>query len=144
MEIAFNFQRVPLSVLVCDLDNFKTVNDTLGYAAGNDALKDFARILAAPVQKIGTAYRFGGDEFVALLHGVDAGTAATIAERLRADVEEHFKAAPGLAGLEQRSTTTIAHSTFEKREYPEVVFRRVADVLQQAKRDKKRNRVHEV
>jgi diguanylate cyclase (GGDEF)-like protein/putative nucleotidyltransferase with HDIG domain len=68
-------QRSPLTVMVCDLDGFKQVNDRFGHHSGNQVL----RVFADGLTKIGREYditaRFGGDEFVLILPGMNAGAA---------------------------------------------------------------------
>jgi diguanylate cyclase len=58
---------VPFSMLVLDLDRFKTINDRWGHAAGDIVLKMFAQSLAQQVRREDTVYRWGGDEFVVIL-----------------------------------------------------------------------------
>jgi diguanylate cyclase (GGDEF)-like protein len=67
-ESARNANRV--AVLFIDLDDFKTVNDTMGHAAGDTLLEEVASRIAASVGKLGTAARLGGDEFAVLLPDV--------------------------------------------------------------------------
>src|SRR4029450_751745 len=56
-----------LSVMVCDLDRFKSVNDTYGHAAGDEVLKQFAQRATQCMRNIDMVARFGGEEFVILL-----------------------------------------------------------------------------
>jgi diguanylate cyclase (GGDEF)-like protein len=60
-------KKRPVSVLIVDIDHFKTVNDTFGHLQGDEMLREFAAVLKRIVQPHGHLYRFGGEEFVALL-----------------------------------------------------------------------------
>ena len=75
-----------LAVLMVDLDNFKAVNDAHGHLAGDEVLRAVAAALAAEVRGYDAVGRFGGEEFVVLLSGVDPTGASLTAERLRARV----------------------------------------------------------
>jgi diguanylate cyclase (GGDEF)-like protein/putative nucleotidyltransferase with HDIG domain len=76
-----------VAVLVCDLDNFKRVNDALGYVQGDEALQQFADVLAA---EGALAARLGGEEFALVLPDHDEPAAMIVAERLRAAVPAAF------------------------------------------------------
>lgn len=75
-----------LSLLMLDLDRFKLVNDRLGHAAGDAALRQVALTCAATLRKGDLLGRWGGEEFVVLLPETDAAGARHLAERLRAAV----------------------------------------------------------
>jgi diguanylate cyclase (GGDEF)-like protein len=77
----------PLALIAGDIDNFKAVNDRFGHAHGDVVLKDVAYSLRKALRRFELLFRFGGEEFIALLPGVDTAEAAVIAERMRADVE---------------------------------------------------------
>ena len=73
----------PLSVLVLDIDHFKTVNDTYGHAAGDEVLREFSRRVRKAVRGIDLACRLGGEEFVVAMPDTDAALAMLVGERLR-------------------------------------------------------------
>jgi len=77
-----------MGVLVCDLDRFKSVNDSYGHAAGDEVLKQFAQRATACMRNIDMLARMGGEEFVAFLPDTDGQTALRIAERLVKKVAE--------------------------------------------------------
>jgi two-component system cell cycle response regulator len=73
----------PLSLLIADLDDFKSVNDRFGHPVGDLALREFADVLATSAREIDIAGRWGGEEFCLILPGTDATGAAKVAERVR-------------------------------------------------------------
>ena len=73
----------PVSVLLFDLDRFKSINDSFGHAVGDDALKVFAQTATTNMRASDVIGRLGGEEFAAILPG-NAAEAAMVAERLRA------------------------------------------------------------
>jgi diguanylate cyclase (GGDEF)-like protein/PAS domain S-box-containing protein len=76
-------ERRGLAVIFLDVDDFKTINDSLGHAAGDEVLIEVARRLDASIRGADTAARFGGDEFAVLLEDVqDSQEAADAAERI--------------------------------------------------------------
>ena len=78
---------VPLSVLAIDVDHFKSYNDEFGHLAGDDVLRMVAATLTANTRSGDLVVRFGGEEFIVLLPGVDAHLAVQIAENLRTAIE---------------------------------------------------------
>ena len=79
----------PISVVMCDIDHFKKVNDTFGHQAGDEVLKQFANILKEEAREIDRVGRYGGEEFLLLLPGTVLDAAVTFAERLRQKVDAH-------------------------------------------------------
>lgn len=77
----------PISLILADLDDFKLVNDTLGHLSGDSVLADFAHTCRSNLRAEDIFGRYGGDEFVIILPGVDKAGAAALAERLRQAVE---------------------------------------------------------
>ena len=81
-------EKTPIGIMIMDLDCFKEYNDTYGHQQGDEALKSFARTASgALLRSIDFAARWGGEEFIVLLPGSDAGGAAGVAERIRKETE---------------------------------------------------------
>jgi len=78
----------PLSCLMLDIDHFKRINDTFGHAAGDAVLKQLADILRRTSRAEDMMFRYGGEEFVAILTNAPLKIAVQIADRIRAQVEE--------------------------------------------------------
>lgn len=72
-----------ISVLMMDLDNFKTVNDTYGHSFGDEVLKRFAKVSIAAIRRSDVLGRYGGEEFMITLPGSSKDAAVMIAERIR-------------------------------------------------------------
>jgi len=90
-EIEFcNRQKLDLSLLMLDIDNFKQINDTYGHQEGDIVLKRIAQIMAKNVRITDICARYGGEEFVVVLPGMAEKKDAplSIAERLRQSVEQ--------------------------------------------------------
>jgi len=79
-------RRRPLSVMITDLDRFKSINDTYGHDGGDDVLREFARRLRKNVRGIDLACRFGGEEFVVVMPDTEGVVAEKVAERIRAEI----------------------------------------------------------
>ena len=87
-------QGTRLSVCVCDLDNFKLVNDSWGHAAGDQMLTTFGAILQENLRKTDLPARIGGDEFILALPDTSAAEAAEIMERVREQLGKRVFEAP--------------------------------------------------
>ncbi|PWK69811.1 GGDEF domain-containing protein [Aminobacter sp. AP02] len=98
--------RKPISLLMIDIDHFKSINDQYGHVAGDKVLKDVARSLAGSLRSGDRLFRYGGEEFVAVCQDLNAGDATVLAERLRVAVEATDLAEPGL-----RTTVSIGVTT---------------------------------
>lgn len=90
-------RRGPLSIVLVDLDHFKTVNDTYGHSVGDVVLAEVADRLRRPLRGSDLLCRYGGEEFVYLLPRTDGPAALDLAERLRADLRAAPVVVPGVA-----------------------------------------------
>jgi diguanylate cyclase (GGDEF)-like protein len=75
-----------LSLLIMDLDNFKTINDTFGHAAGDAVIREMGSIIKASFRKTDIAGRLGGEEFAVLLKNASLMDAKKVAEQFRETV----------------------------------------------------------
>ena len=128
-----------LSLLIADIDFFKSVNDTHGHDAGDNVLREFAQRFRRNTRGIDLACRLGGEEFVIIMPDTDLARAIQVGERLRATIAaEPFQVTPG---RDLVVTASVGISTLEYQEdTPEALFKRADNALYSAKRDG-RNRV---
>jgi diguanylate cyclase (GGDEF)-like protein len=85
LKSAKRFQK-PLSLLVCDIDHFKKVNDTYGHDVGDVVIKGFADVLKRVKRDTDAVGRFGGEEFVIVCEETDERGAEQLAERIRTEL----------------------------------------------------------
>jgi diguanylate cyclase (GGDEF)-like protein len=82
-------QRHPLCLLFFDVDGLKSYNDVYGHSTGNDVLKAVAQSLSWSIRRhVDTGYRYGGDEFAAILPEVHADQVIVIAERINGHLQK--------------------------------------------------------
>lgn len=124
-----------LSLLLFDIDHFKTFNDTHGHDQGDRVLKAVAAATAAAVREVDVACRYGGEEFVVILPGTAAAGALETAERLRAAI-----AALSVDGLTVTATIGVADRGEVAAEQPAELLEAADRALYQGKRGG-RNRV---
>jgi len=128
----------PTSVVMFDLDGFKTLNDTLGHLQGDATLQKVARAIDGILRGSDLRCRYGGDEFLLLLPETPLGGAAQVAEHVREAIAS-LDLSTGMPG--ERLTCSIGVATAGERELePEHVIERADAALYAAKRQG-RNRV---
>ena len=93
----------PAGLVLLDLDDFKTVNDTLGHPAGDELLREVARVIREVVGPRATVYRLGGDEFVILV----PGTGLTEATVVAADVSAALREPISIQGVRLRTQASL-------------------------------------
>ena len=79
--------KTPLSVILMDIDHFKSINDRHGHLYGDQALKAVAQCAEQSVRESDMIFRYGGEEFLILLTGTDLSGAELLAERIRQNIE---------------------------------------------------------
>ena len=124
-----------LSVLVVDIDKFKTINDNHGHTAGDYVLKDVAHILTLCSRETDAAYRayrFGGEEFVLILNNTEANGSAVVAERIRQYIENMTTT---FEDSSLNVTVSIGVATLNDEDDMATLFSRADKALYQAKRN---------
>jgi len=122
---------VPLFLLMFDIDNFKSINDTFGHVAGDSVLKELTNLVSQSIRKSDIFIRWGGEEFTILLQYPDPLSVVKIAEHIRDVIDKH-------------SFTTLVHVTcsfgltaIHPSERLEAVIERADKALYRAKSDGK-------
>jgi diguanylate cyclase (GGDEF)-like protein len=87
LDLAKRKERA-LSVLLLDIDHFKSINDRYGHKSGDEALRQLANILSENLRQYDRAGRWGGEEFIVILPETELQEAMHVAERLRSRVEQ--------------------------------------------------------
>jgi len=129
----------PLSLVIFDIDNFKSYNDTYGHARGDEVIQKIAEILQEETRVVDLAARYGGEEFVLVLPETEAREARVVAEKVRKLVESHSF----WAGEERRIKISLSAGVSEATEYPmdkETLIEQADRAMYQAKK-KGKNKV---
>lgn len=131
-----NRHNSPLSLILFDLDHFKSINDQYGHLIGDHVLRAVANVAEDTIRDSDMIFRFGGEEFMILLHGTKLSGAALLAERMRRKIED-LEIFPD---LELRITASMGVVTMTEDETAETLFMRVDNAMYRAKNNG-RNRV---
>ena len=125
-----------MTVLMADIDDFKTVNDTYGHQLGDVVLQEVGSILRSAVRVFDVCARYGGDEFAILMPSSDHSRAAACAERIRERVSEWYARDETLSRLPPL-TMSIGVAVIERGDTPQDLIRRADQCLYQAKAEGK-------
>ena len=131
-------QPRPLSILLLDVDHFKSVNDLHGHAAGDRVLRRVAELLRQDLRQSDIAVRWGGEEFLVVLDNCDLAEAQRIAEKIRERIAQERL---DIDGTHFAVTISVGVSQFSGDEFPEQAISRADAGLYQAKNNG-RNRVY--
>lgn len=124
-----DYDDIPVSVIMFDIDHFKEINDRFGHQAGDQVLREIATISKRLIRKTDVLIRYGGEEFMLIMLDAKGGDAEVVAEKIRTALEEH-------------SRCTASFGVAEKNRFESYAswYKRVDDALYKAKNDG-RNRV---
>jgi two-component system cell cycle response regulator len=140
-EMFAHAQRLgePFSLVMCDLDKFKSVNDTYGHQAGDEVLKQLAGILKDAAREIDRVGRYGGEEFMLLLPGAELDDAVSFAERVRKRIADHTFTFDGV-GIKRTASFGVSGWPHPRVTESDALVRTADDALYVAK-ETGRNRV---
>ena len=124
--------RQPLSLLMLDIDHFKSVNDTHGHAAGDHVLREVAASIKQQLRNVDMVFRYGGEEFLILLSNTGRESAALVGERLRYAAQSNDYWA---ANTRIELTVSLGCSTLLPGESADSLLRRADNALYVAKRE---------
>jgi two-component system cell cycle response regulator len=113
LYVSSKADRIPLSAISIDADNFKKINDTFGHNVGDEVLKGIAEVILKNVRASDFPIRMGGEEILILLPEADIDAAHLIAERIRTKVEEKFKETPYKVTISLGVTQLKGNDTIE-------------------------------
>ncbi len=122
-------KQTPCSLIICDLDYFKKINDTYGHQAGDEALVGFAALLRRFHRGGDLVARYGGEEFVMLCADCDNATATDRAEEIRRELEQTSQSMLGGRNI----TASFGVTEVQDGDTPETMLRRADRALLQAK-----------
>lgn len=126
-----------LSIIMFDIDHFKTINDTYGHAAGDYVLQTLTQIVKENLRELDCLVRWGGEEFVVITPETDVGRAEVLAERIRKAIEGYR--------FDQAGTVTISLGVtqYGENDTEDSLIKRADDAMYVAK-GKGRNRVEAI
>ena len=132
----------PLSVLMFDVDHFKTINDTYGHAIGDKVLVNISKIALSAIREGDILLRYGGEEFLCILPGASQTDAIQIAERIRMMImDSHVQNRE----LEIRVTVSIGLTTYPNNDiYKSEELVKLADEAMYIAKNNGRNKVEKI
>ena len=127
-----------LSIIICDIDHFKKVNDTYGHLVGDRVLKDFAQCIRHSIrQDVDWTARYGGEEFLIVLPETDVNGASVMAERLKNELSQRVTETQGkqISITASFGVTGFGPDTPDEMISPEAMISKADKYLYQAKRE---------
>jgi len=122
--------RMPLSLIVMDLDKFKSINDNHGHATGDEIIKTFTKVVNGIIRKTDMLFRYGGEEFVVIMSNTGRDGSLLLAERIRRGIE---KLEVLLPKARIPVTVSLGVASLNGKENAKTLFNRADRALYQAK-----------
>lgn len=132
-------RRLPLAVMVLDLDHFKSVNDRFGHAVGDQVLREFSQVVEESLRQQDVFGRTGGEEFAAIIEGIHLDSAKGLAERIVCSVARHPIKLPDGQVLNVTVSIGLAWHSEARLDELDVMLKVADDALYRAK-EQGRNR----
>lgn len=126
-----------IGIILVDIDDFKKINDNYGHLIGDDVLRDFSTIISQCLRKSDFVGRYGGEEFLIVLPGLDLKESINVAERIRLSLESEVF---NFGGFSLKLTASFGVTVLRKGEDIKTSLQRADDALYDAKKSGK-NRV---
>ncbi len=131
-------KQIPFALLMLDIDHFKRFNDTYGHLAGDEVLRNVAKVLVGQARDMDVACRYGGEEFAVILPATRSADACIVAERIRKAIE---LSSTRFNAKSLKVTTSVGVAAVAVADRPTELVRRADDALYQSKKAG-RNCVH--
>jgi diguanylate cyclase (GGDEF)-like protein len=125
--------NAPLTVIIADLDHFKAINDTYGHPAGDEVLRQVAKMLTRSARSSDLVARYGGEEFVVVASNCPLAAGVALAKRCRSLLAERAISVDAIP-IMVTASVGVAAATFETQDSPIQLFRRADQALYHAKR----------
>ena len=133
--------KYPLSLIMCDIDHFKNINDNFGHRVGDKMLQKIATVLTNGIRETDSAYRYGGEEFMIILPHTEGTEACRIAERIRGRISV-FRFLVKKPETSIRITISAGVTRAQPAETVEEIVNRVDAALYEAKNQGRNRTVH--
>jgi len=124
----FEVYGTPFSMIMFDIDNFKEINDRIGHKKGDSILKEMTLLIRLTLRNTDQLFRWGGDEFIVLLPGLDLRNAQVVAQKIKAAAEAYDFEIGG-----RKVTLSLGVGSCSLNEKPEQFIQRVDNAMLRAK-----------
>jgi len=128
--------KLPFSIIMLDIDNFKSINDTYGHLEGDRVLKTVASIIKSSIRESDYVFRYGGEEFLILLPNTDINGAVVVGEKIRRNIENFD------FGLDRKVTISCGIKQIENSDNPYLDIEEADKYLYIAKKSGKNRCIH--